>query len=373
MTRTLAALLLGVVCTAPLPAQTPCPPGDINRLEGAWRHRPFPQYTAPYRPAAGTYDRAAANRTLDSILAVFRAAFPQPIGTNAYYDRDVTFSTSDRGVPFGYSLSIAFGGFYCVRSETLHEYTESGVFINVEVNRFSSASLVMPVTAPSVSTREGDRRLNAVDADDPQYTIGGRRVFVIPAAHGSHRGVDYYSANRYSRDADPPDWQWFVIRKPDVPLLIPVTRREYVPQFRRELTEYTEQEIANLVHRARVEGDPSAATFLPVFARGQAAYLQAIDDYLATAGDAELARPVSEPLMLLPRDSDRPRVEFRDGDRVMAVINPAYLDTTRPHHVPQFIVVQLSARATRYPWESALRERFATALDFDALRAMLGR
>jgi len=366
-------LLLGLAGAPALPAQPRCPPGDVNPHVGAWRHRPFPQYTAPYRPATGTYELAAADRTLDAILGLFRAAFPQPIGTHACYDRNVTFSTSDRGVPLGDALSIAFGSFYCIRSATLDEHSESGVFINVDVNGIGASALARVTGAPSMSTADGTHYFNAADSGNSQYTIGGRRVFRIPTVQGSHRGVDYYADNEYTRDDDPPDWQWFVLRKPDAPLFIPVTRRDYLQQFRRELEEYTEREIAGLMRRVRVEGDPSASSYLPVFARGQAAYRHAVDEYRARAGEVELSKPVSEHLMQMPRDPDDPRVEFRDGDRIMAVINPAYLDTTLPHHVPQFIVVQLSARAQRYPWEAALRERFARPFDFDAMRALLRR
>jgi hypothetical protein len=368
-----ALLLLLLACASTMPAQTPCPPGDISQRTGAWQRRPFPKAAGTYRAAPGSYDRAAADRTLDTILALFRAAYPQPTGTNAYFDRDLTFSTPSRGVPFGYALSLAFSGFYCTSAGRLAEYGESGVFVNVEVNRFESAGLLVAASAPSMSTSAGQHRFNPADGEDTQYTIGGRRIFLMPTTSGTHRGADYYAKHEYATDRDPPDWQWFVIRKPDVPLLLPVTRREYVQQFRSELQDYTEREIANRLEWARQSGDNTVVAQVPVFARGQAAYLQAVDDYLARADAAELARPVSAPLMFLARDPDNPAVQFRDGARIMATLNPAYLDTRVPAHVPRFIVIQLSARATRHPYEANLRERIAAGLDIDALKALLGR
>lgn len=365
-------LMLACVVASSLRAQAPCPPGDISQHAGAWRPRPFAKATATYRAAAGSYSRATADRTLDAILALFRAAYPEPTGTNAYFDRDLTFSTPERGRPFGYALSLAFSGFYCTAAGRIAEYGESGVFVNVEVNRFESAGLLIAASAPSMNTVDGEHRFNAADADADQYTIAGQRVFLMPKSSGTLRGVDHYTKNEYSRNDDPPDWQWFVIRKADVPLLLPVTRREYVQQFRSELQDYTEREIAKLLQAAR-SGDNSASAYVPVLARGQAAYLQAVDDYLAQADAAELARPVSEPLMFLARDPDNPSLRFADGDRIMATLNPAYMDPSLPAHVPQFIVIQLSARATRHPYEANLRERVMTGLDVDALRGMLGR
>lgn len=290
----------------------------------------------------------------------------------AYVSRNLTFSTPYRARPFGYALSVGFAGFQCTRSGTLAELGESGVFINVEVNRLESASLLMPQEAPSTQTLSGEVKFNAASSDDGQYTLGGKRVFLVPAAAGTHRGSDHYVRHQYAAPGSPPDWQWFVIRKPGVPLFIPVTRGDYAQQFRRELERFTALEGENQREWARQSGDNSAAAQAADFARSQAAYMRALDDYINTAGDAELARPVFEPLMFIPRDPDNPAVQFREGDRVMAVLNPAYMNASLPAHVPQFIVVQLSAQASRFPWESALRERVMDGLDFDAMVALLG-
>lgn len=371
--KRLLPCLLVIACASPLSAQAPCPPGDVNQHLGAWRARPFPQAAATFRAAAGSYNRAAADRTLETILGLIRAAYPQPTGTNAYHDRNLTFSSPSRGVPFGYSLSVAFSGFKCTPAGKLAELGESGVFINVDVNRFESAGLLMKASARTMRTVKGEVAINAAGDEDGQYTIGGRRVFLIPATAGEPRGVDYYAMNEYSRTGDPPDWQWFVVRKPGVPLVVPVTRREYAQQFRNELETFTARELESRQEWARQSGDTSAASHDAAFARSQAAYLRAVDDYLNNAGERELARPVSEHLMFIPSDPDNPAVRFRDDDRVMAVLNPAYMDPALPAHVPQFIVIQLSARAGRYPWEKDLRARISSGLDVDALRGLLGK
>jgi len=374
MRRTCSLLCLFLIgCASPVHAQAPCPPGDINQHQGAWRVRPFPRHVAQFRAAAGSYSRPAADRTLDTILGLVRAAYPQPTGTNVYFDRDLTFSTPSRGVPFGYALYVAFDGFFCTPAGKLAEMGESGVFINVDVNRFESAGLLTTVAAREIHTLKGKFTINAAGDEDGQYTIGGKRVFSIPAAAGEDRGVDYYAKNEYSRTGDPPDWQWFVARKPGVPLFIPVTRREYAQQFRSELDTFTARESEMHREMARQSGDDSGAAQRAAFVRSQAAYLRAVDDYLKNAGERELARPVFEHLMFMPRDPDNPAVQFRDGDRVMALLNPAYMDPASPAHVPQFIVVQLSARAGRYPWEKDLRDRISAGLDFDALKGLLGK
>ena len=227
MRRTCSLLCLFLIaCASPVRAQAPCPPGDINQHQGAWRVRPFPRHVAQFKAAAGSYSRPAADRTLDTILGLIRAAYPQPAGTNAYFDRDLTFSTPSRGVPFGYALSVAFDGFFCTPAGKLAEMGESGIFINVDVNRFESAGLLMKAAAPTMSTLKGELTFNAAGDEDGQYTLAGKRVFLMPVTAGEHRGVDYYAKHEYSRTGNPPDWQWFVVRKPGVPLVVPVTRRE---------------------------------------------------------------------------------------------------------------------------------------------------
>lgn len=353
-------------------AQTPCP-ADVNQHAGAWRPRASPQSPAQFRAPAGSYNRATADATLETILGLFRAAYPQPTGTMAYFNKNLTFSTPYRARPFGYSLYMGFAGFQCTSAGTLAELGESGVFINVDVNSLEGAGFLMPVAAPSMQTPAGEVQVNAAGTDEGQYTIGGRRVFLMPADAGTHRGVDHYTRREYGGNDEPPDWQWFVVRRPDVPVVIPVTRREYVQQFRRELESFTSSELAVQRAWARQTGDESVRAHAEAFARSQAAYLQAVDEYLQRATEEELARPVHELLMFFPRDPDHPGVDFREGDRVMAWLNPAYLDPTLPHHVPQLIVIRLSARAGRYPWEAHLRDRFSNGLDFDTLRALVGR
>lgn len=253
MIRSLVLFLAMVGWASALHAQTPCPPGDINQHEGAWRPRPGTPGRSQFRAPARSYNSAIADATLDTVLGLLRAAYPQPTGGMAYFAKSVTFSSPYPGLPFGYSLYVGHSGFFCTASNTLAETGESGVGINVDVNRFGTAVLLSPVDAPSMNTSGGELRFNADELG--QYLINGRRVYRIPAIAGQHRGVDYYTNQRYyTRPGDPPYQQWFVVRKPDLPLFTYVTRREYVEQFRNELKTFTARQIENDREFARLFG-----------------------------------------------------------------------------------------------------------------------
>lgn len=316
-----ALLLFMVLWAASAQAQTPCPAGDINQHQGAWRLRRGAQSPAQFRAPAASYSRATADGTLEKILGWLRAAYPQPSGTMAYFTKDLTFSTPYRDRPFGYSLSVGFAGFWCTQAGTLAELGESGVFINVDVNNVERAGLLMSQQAPSMQALKGEMSFNAAGDADGQYTIDGKRIFLVPPDTGEHRGVEHFVKHEYAGRAEPPDRQWFVVRRPDVPLVIAVTRREYVQQFRGELELYTTRELERRREWTSQSGDANAASHDAAFGQSQAAYRRAVDEYL----------------------------------------NPAYMDPKLPRHVPQFIVIQLSARAGRYPWETSTCSRDCSA------------
>lgn len=370
--RCLLALVLGLLA---LPvwsqAKRPCPPGEIHEHPGAWRDRPFPRAAGTFKAPPGSYSRPAANAVLDQIQALLRAADPQPVGTMAYLDRHLSFSSPDEALPRGYHLSVGFGGFYCIAAGTLHEYTESGVYLLVDVNSFDTTSLLVPVGAPEVRTLKGSRRL--FTGEDGAYRVQGRRVYRIPAAAGTHRGVDHYTRHAYTREGATPDRQWFVVRKPGVPLFIPLTRRAYVAQFRDELQATMEGEIAILREVARQPGHPGNHDHEASYTRVMTAYLAAVDRYLAQSTEDELNRPVHDKLPFFPADTDQPTLRFDTGDRIMVTLNPAAFDPKLPGHVPQFIIVHLAAGHSRQLYERRVRDRITDGLDFAALQALIGR
>lgn len=366
----LALALTGFGST--LHAQSPCPSTDLSAHEGSWQPRAGTPAVSQYRAPAGSWDRAAADAILDTVLGLIRAAYPQPRGGVAYFDRDLHFSHPYPGLPFGYSLDVGHSRFGCTGTNALVEGGETGVFIAVDVNTFRTAFLLSPVTAPTLSTFNGEVALHADEGG--QYLLGGRRVYRIPVIAGEHRGVDRYTNQRHTGPGEPPWEQWFVIRRPDAPLFRYVTRREYAQQFRGELETSMARQIEAEREVGRLTGSSSAEAEAAV-ARITGAYLRAVDEYLRSAGEAELERPVHEFLSFFPRDPDNPRVEFADGDFALVHLDPDYMDARLPHHIPQFIVIRLGARGTpdAQAWERSFRERITEGLDFEGLKALIAR
>mgnify|MGYP001469378177 FL=1 len=129
-------------------AQSPCPNPDLSSHPGAWK--PRAGYVAPARFKAppGSYNRAAADATLNKLLALLQAAYPEPRGGMAYYEKSFTFSSPDRELPSGYSLYAGHSSFYCTMANRLVEGGETGVTINVDVNTFLTTAMLSIVTAP---------------------------------------------------------------------------------------------------------------------------------------------------------------------------------------------------------------------------------
>lgn len=288
----------------------------------------------------------------------------------AYFAKYLLFSTPNRELPFGYSLYVGHTNFYCSSANRLVEGGESGVFVNVDVNSFSTAGLLSNATAPYVSTSGGNLTFNA--DEDGNYRVAGRRVYLVPRVHERGKGADRYARASMANRGGAPTEQFVVVRREDRPLFTYVTRREYLQQFRGELEAYKSRETE--AHRANA-GRPgaSSAEWQERFARGMDAYIASVDAYLKDSPDAELARPVSKLPTHFPIDLDSPRVKLEEGDHHLAYLNPDYRDKALPHHVPQFIVLRWSIKDTPTPaaWEKRFREHISGRLDLAALRTLL--
>lgn len=327
---------------------------------------------ARFKAPAGSYNRAAADATLTKVLAVLQAAYPEPKGGMAYFEKHLLFSTPDRDLPFGYSLYAGHSGFSCTSANRLIESVESGVFVNVDVNSFSTTTLLSIVTAPEMSTSGGSVQFNA--DEEGNYRIGGRLVYRVPSVSDRYGQADRYArASRANRGGAPTE-QFLVVRKNETPLLIYVTRREYLKQFRSELETYKMREVEGNRANAGLPG-ASSAEWQAKFVKGMDAYVRAVDAYLSNAPEAELNRPVSGLLPHFPVDLDNPQVKFVEGDYHLAFQNHDYLDKKQPHHIPQFIVIRWSIKDTAASpaWERRFRDHISGRLDIAALRALLGK
>ena len=353
-------------------AQSPCPNADLSDHPGAWKARTGYMGASQFSAPRGSYDRAAADATLTRLLTLLQSAYPDPKGGMAYFTKYLTFSTPYRQMSFGYSLYVGHTGFYCTSANRVVESGESGVFINVDVNSFSTSSLISAVTAPTISTSGGPLTPNADENGD--YRIGGQPVYQIPSVSRPYKGADHFAKASMTRSGQPPAEQYFVFRKRDMPLFSYVTRRDYLKQFRGELEAYKSRELE--AGRANA-GRPGASTseWLAKFSRGMDAYIKSVDAYLTNQPEAELSRPVSELLPHFPIDLENPELKLRDGDRHLIYLNQAYLDKKQPYHIPQFIVIRLSIRemANSPAWEKRFQSQVSGQLDFAAISALLGK
>jgi hypothetical protein len=361
---TLLSRLAALVLTLAAHAQPPCPNPNPSNLPGAWKSRSGYIGAARFSAPRATYDRAAADAALNKLLSILQSAYPDPAGGVAYFTKYPLFSSPDRELPFGYSLYVGHSGFSCTSSNRLVESSESGVFLNLDVNSFSTTNLLSIVTAPEINTTARSRKLNA--DDEGNYQIGGRLVYRVPAIHDRLHQADRYARTSRANRGGAPTEQFIVLRKYESPLFTYVTRRDYLQQFRAELLTYKQQQME--IDRA----SSAKPEWQAKFARGMDAYLQAVDAYLRSAPAAELDRPVSELLTYFPIDIDNPKVEFRDGDFHLVRFNSDYLDKKLPLHIPQFIVLRWSIKDTPQPaaWERRFREHFSAKLDLAATRSL---
>ncbi len=367
----LVLFLFSIVFSSTMAAQSPCPSEDLSAIPGVWQTWPGASEKATHAARPGSYDGAAAEATLNRVLGLIKETYPQPMGGNTMVYRNLTFTSPEPQRVFGYRLTVGHTHFYCTMANAVVEGVETGTFINVDVNSFGT--LVSRVGAPEINTFGGDLKLHGDELGN--YLIDGKPVYHLPIIAGEHRGVDYYTNHRYSKPGEIPAEEWVLFRRSDVPPFTYVTRGEYIRQFRDELATYKVRQIEGDREFAKLSGDTDAPERIAAFERTMDAYLKAIDDYLADESEDELNRPVSELLSLFPRDPDQPEITFREGDFHLVYLNPDHLDPTLPHHVPQFIVLQLGVRGadTRFPYRRQFRERIMNGLDFEAMRALIAR
>lgn len=355
--------------------ENPCPAGNLSEYPGAWK--PFSGYqtVAQFKAKAGSYDKTAADATLEKMLALARQAYPQPQGGNANYTKYLDFSNAYDYMPFGYRLYIGHPGFVCTLGDKITESVETGVYLVFHVNSYQSVA--SSVSAPEVPGT--NRRLGVMKGSESDYSINGRRVFHIHEHFvGSNGWMDHYTEKIYA--GEEPRQQWYIVRKENVPLFSYVTRREYLSQFREEIKIYREEHIrhVNEEYRKYPEFFKQEFEWLGEFIERAENAIRLVDNYLMNEGEEELQKPVSE---LLNHGyfiyTDEPEIKFREDRFHLVYYNDEYLDEKLPHHIPQFIVVELSGPAYdktgRDAWKYNFRKKMMEGLDFEAMHKILLR
>jgi uncharacterized protein (TIGR02145 family) len=368
--RKIIIVLFSLLAISNLPAQTnqsnPCPTDNLNYYPGAWK--PFSGYWGgrPINAKPGSYDKTAADAALDKLLALAKKAYPQPAGGNANFTKYLAFSNVDDFLPFGYWLYIGHPGFVCTVGDKITETFETGVYLTFHINTYES--FAQPVDAPEVP--QSKVRLGLMKGSESGYSINGQRVFYIHENFVSTNGwMDHYTEKIYAEEE--PRRQWYIIRKENVPLFRYVTRREYLEQFREEIREYRAEyiRIVQDYYNKYPEYGREQYDQIPDFEKKAEKVVRLVDEYLQNNSEAELSKPVSEMInhtMIL--FMDEPEIKFREDRFHLAYFNEDYLYKKLPHHIPQFMVIELSGPAHdktgRFAWKYNFRKSMQEGLDF---------
>jgi hypothetical protein len=211
-------------------------PNDLNTVQGTWKEDN--NYFNPpfnYKANAAKYDRANAKRVLNQILGSVKQAYPNPSGCNANYDMQFPFANFGQELPYGYFLRVGFFNFYC-ENNLPEEIESTNVWLTVGVNSFPGTWFLSGVSPPQAGPGDSDKKFNA--NTDENYTISGKTVYSIPAYKSETNGTEYFAADYRGNDTESAGVQYFIVKKEEAPLFIPVQRREYLVQFREELKEY---------------------------------------------------------------------------------------------------------------------------------------
>jgi hypothetical protein len=371
----LVSLILLQMSFATAQPVSPCPTDNLSLHPGAWK--PFSGYFAVmlFKAKPGSYDKSAADANLEKLLTLAKKAYPQPMGGNANYTKYPDFSSAYDYMPFGYRLYIGHPGFVCTVGDKITETVETGVYLVFHINKYEA--FASPVTAPEVPGTE--QRLGVMKDTESDYSINGQMVFQIHENfEGSNGWMDHYTEKTYANEE--PRQQWYIIRKENVPLFRYVTRREYLSQFREEINVYRDAWIRYIENEYKKYPEilkPEYDRLTEFKGRAENA-IRLVDNYLNNKGEEELTKPVSglinHNLILY---TDEPELKFPDDRFHLVFFNEEYLDKKLPHHIPQFIVVELSGPAHdktgRYAWKYNFRKKIMEGLDFNAIYNMLSK
>ncbi|MFD2201979.1 hypothetical protein [Shivajiella indica] len=356
-------------------AQTasPCPTDNLSNYPGAWKQLDL--YSAPghIKAKPGSYDKSVANANLEKLLNLAKKAYPQPMGGNVNYNKYLDFSNVYDYLPFGYRLYIGHPGFVCTVGDKVTETYETGVYLSFQINNYEP--FVSPITAREVFGT--DYRIGVVKGSESDYGINGQRVFLIHENFVSSNGwMDHYTEEIYG--GREPRQQWFVIRKENVPLFRYVTRKEYLTQFREELFTYRDIYVESIEegYKKFPESYSQVYESLGEFKIQTENAVKRVDNYLQNSSEEELNKQVSELFFhgnfIMENETE---INFRKDRFHMVFVNEDYMDKKLPHHIAQFVIVELSApvqdKTGRYAWKYNFRQKMMEGLDFKEIHNML--
>lgn len=354
---------------------SPCPTENLSQYPGEWKPRNGYVAEAQYKAKPGTYNKSAASINLDKLLALAKQAYPKPLGGDANFTRYLDFSSAYSYMPIGYRLYIGHPGFICSNTNKIALTYETGVYLNIAINNFEN--FASHVTAQQVAGT--NKYIGSVKNSESDYGINGKRVFLIPGDFINSNGwKDHYSEKLYS--GEEPAEQWFIIHREKEPLFNFVTRREYMTQFREEIREYRDVYIRHIEseYKKYPESYKSVYDDLGNYKTKSDHAIKRVDDYLKSKSEEDLNKPVSNPFNFeMFIHSDDMEIKFREDRFYMAYFNDAYLDKKLPLHIPQFMIVQLSAtshdKTGKNVWKYNFRQKMMGSLDFKAMYNMMAK
>ncbi len=130
------------------------------------------------------------------------------------------------GIKGFYSSKMRFYAYYCYDNDNkIHTEAESGSFLEVIFNNVFATSLCTDVGV---------------------FTINGKYAFEIFEKGHTEGRVDYYEQIAYNNVEDqfPSKHDFIIIRNSDLPVFIPITRKEYLEQMLKDIDTNRESQIA---------------------------------------------------------------------------------------------------------------------------------
>jgi hypothetical protein len=360
-------ILMCIALSLPQGLSASCP-DDLFTVDGKWKE--VSDYYSPsftYKASAGSYSKHEAEAIILKVLEIAKSAYPLPKGCHANYDKHFPFASFLSPLPFGYFLRTGFFNFYC-SGGSVSQIESTNVWLTIEINSFSNTRFLTLVTPPQAGPSDNDPVFNS--NEDYNYLVNGRPVFYIPSQKEEREHLTYFMS-------DQGNVQYFLITRDSAALFIPVSRKDYLEQFKSELKDYRIYKEKTLTKWLNIApDDESTRNFLARFGPSIEKYIQTVDRYLSQTSADELAKPVSDLLPLLPADMDNPEVIFTSfKNRQMVYFNKEYMSPKLKAHTPQFIMVELRAEkddgSDRFRWRTAVRENFEKNLDFRELKLML--
>lgn len=312
-------------------AEPPCDDAALMATRGTWSKRPDSDMKGDPQFAA----------RIDRIAELFKAAYPQPLGTEAAWYRSMNGAPLAPGAPPPYQYRSQYKAYYC--NKALHKKMlgdETGnwayAFVN-DLNWFAE-----PVKG---------------------FQVQGQPVYLLTRRQGEFKGHPLYTGI-HSVNSRPgsEDSRAILLTRPGQSPLIPVTKREFLEAF---IADKDAEKRKILEQVQRMQG------------AAQQAMLKSAESVFATqVGPAKAALAgLSAADAQAPAVVEKAGPSFKQfgseqaGGRAVMRLDPAYFNRSFKPDVPQFIV--LYWRWERHVGGKYYKGEFEKNFDVRALAAML--